>query len=138
MHLSGDFDDWRAFGDYLRILARQAVPRSLRVKLDESDVVQESLLQAFRQKHEFRGQTQAEFLAWLRRILERQLCDVHRKFHRAKRDVARERAISSALELSSCQLEQFADTRQATASDKAMRTENVLRVSARLQQLSTT
>ncbi|MBW3597212.1 MAG: sigma-70 family RNA polymerase sigma factor [Planctomycetes bacterium] len=135
MELSGDLDDWRGFRDYLRVLARQALPRSLREKVDESDVVQETLLQAYRKRDEFRGNSQAEFLAWLRRILERQLCDVQRKFHRDKRDVAREREIHGILERSSQRFDRSILANQPTPSENAIFSEQQFHVLASLQQL---
>jgi WD40 repeat protein len=47
-------------------------------KLDPSDLVQESLLKAIRSIHEFQGQSDAEFLAWLRKILARKILNTKR------------------------------------------------------------
>ena len=56
------------FRAYLRVLAR--VQLGVRqAKLDPSDLVQQTLLQALRAAQEFRGTTDAELAAWLRRIL---------------------------------------------------------------------
>jgi RNA polymerase sigma-70 factor (ECF subfamily) len=54
---------------YLGLLARMEVGPRLKRKVDPSDLVQETLLDAHRQFAHFEGTTEAQFLAWLRRIL---------------------------------------------------------------------
>jgi RNA polymerase sigma-70 factor (ECF subfamily) len=68
--------DSKALGDllelyreYLRLLAQLQINRRLRQKFDASDVVQDVFLQVQRHIPEFRGATEGEFLAWLRKIL---------------------------------------------------------------------
>jgi DNA-directed RNA polymerase specialized sigma24 family protein len=65
-------EDYR---DYLRLLARSRVGRDLRVRLDPSDLVQETLLEAQRDFRQFLGASDAELGVWLRRILVRNLAD---------------------------------------------------------------
>jgi RNA polymerase sigma-70 factor, ECF subfamily len=127
--------DWERYRDYLRVLARQALPKALREKVDESDVVQDVLLQACRSQASFRGRSQAELRAWLRSILERKLCDLHRTYHRQKRDIARERGIVGILERSSCRIEKSVLASRATPSDQAVMRESVWYVANSLQQL---
>lgn len=105
-------------------------------KFDESDVVQETLLQAHRTKHQFQGHTEGEFLAWLRKILARRLLDLYRKFGRAKRDVTRERSLDVVLEQSSARLQRCLACPGSSPSEQAMRNEELLRVSMALQRLS--
>ena len=59
-------EDYR---DYLRLLARLQLGSRLGAKLDASDVVQQTILQAHERRAQFRGRTEAEWLAWLRAIL---------------------------------------------------------------------
>ena len=54
----------------------------LQGKLDPSDVVQLTLVKAHEKLTEFRGTTDAEMVAWLRRILTNNLTDAVRKYHR--------------------------------------------------------
>src|SRR5262249_36197066 len=56
-------------------------------KLDASDVVQQTLLQAYRGLRQFRGETDADLAAWLRRFLTNCLTDALRKHGRAAGDV---------------------------------------------------
>src|SRR6516164_1319300 len=55
--------------DYLRLLVRLQIGPRLRAKLDASDVVQQAILLAHERRDQFRGRTEAEWLAWLRAIL---------------------------------------------------------------------
>ena len=61
-------DEYRA---YLGLLARVPLRPDLRAKLDDSDVVQETCLQAHQSFDQFQATTEAEFMAWLRQILSR-------------------------------------------------------------------
>jgi len=82
--------------DYLRILARIGLDPRLRAKLDESDVVQQTLLEAHRDWEQFRGGSDGERFAWLKQILARNLSGLMRDFTRGKRDVNREAAQASS------------------------------------------
>jgi RNA polymerase sigma-70 factor (ECF subfamily) len=77
--------------DYLCLAARARVESWLRAKADASDLVQQTLLEAHRGFGQFHGETEAEFLAWLRRILDHNAADLVRRYHAAgKRQVGRE------------------------------------------------
>ncbi|HMF11160.1 MAG TPA: sigma factor, partial [Gemmataceae bacterium] len=54
---------------YLSLLARVQLGRRLRGKAGASDVVQDAFLGAHRDFVQFRGETEHEFLAWLRQVL---------------------------------------------------------------------
>lgn len=77
---------------YLGILARAQVETWLRVKVDPSDLVQQTLLEAHRDFARFQGRTQGEWLAWLKRILCHNAADFVRHYNgtdkrQAKREV---------------------------------------------------
>jgi RNA polymerase sigma-70 factor (ECF subfamily) len=91
-----------SYGDYLRLLARVQIGRKLQGKVDPADVVQETFLDAHRQITQFRGTSEAEFSAWLRRILAGQLALIMRRYIGTKgRDVTLERDLAVQLDQSS-------------------------------------
>jgi RNA polymerase sigma-70 factor (ECF subfamily) len=85
-------EDYR---QYLRLLARSRVGRELRVRLDPSDLVQETLLEAQRDFRQFVGESDAELGVWLRQILVRNLADQCKHHHSQKRDFDREQPLES-------------------------------------------
>ncbi len=82
---------------YLLLLARLRLDPRLRGKLDASDVVQQTLLEAHQGRGQFRGTTEAEEAAWLRQILARNLANAVRDLLRGKRDVRREQSLEAAI-----------------------------------------
>src|SRR5262245_32648694 len=89
------------FREYLRLLARLQLDPRLRGKLDPSDLVRQTLLEAYAKRHQFRGSTEGKWLAWLRQALAHNLADALRAFKQAKRTVGRERSLEAAVEASS-------------------------------------
>jgi RNA polymerase sigma-70 factor (ECF subfamily) len=76
---------------YLLSIASQELDPDLQAKGGASDLVQETLLHAVRGFGGFRGDTEAELLAWLRRMLLNNLADFTRLYRAAdKRQVSRE------------------------------------------------
>jgi RNA polymerase sigma-70 factor (ECF subfamily) len=77
--------------NYVSIAARAEVASWLKAKVDASDLVQQTLLEAHRGLANFRGTTEGEWLAWLKRILSHNAADFVRRFHGVeKRRAARE------------------------------------------------
>lgn len=74
---------------YVSIVARAEVESWLRAKVDPSDLVQQTLLEAHRGFVEFRGQSEGEWLAWLRRILNHNAADFVRRYHGTEKRQAR-------------------------------------------------
>jgi RNA polymerase sigma-70 factor (ECF subfamily) len=114
--------DWplERYRPYLRVLAGLQVGPALAGKLDASDVVQEALLKAHRKRDQLRGQTDAEQMAWLRRILANTLADLHRRYARGKRDAGLEQSLEQALGRSSlCLGRLLADDRPAPGESAA-------------------
>lgn len=85
------------YRNYLTLLATTQMADRLRPRLGPSDVVQETMLRAYRNFPRFRGQSEAELLAWLRRILASSLARfVEHNLLAAKRDARREVSIDQA------------------------------------------
>jgi RNA polymerase sigma-70 factor (ECF subfamily) len=123
------------YRSYLRLLARSQLDDRLRSKLDASDIVQQTLLQAHRGLADFRGTTDAEMAAWLRQILAHNLAHAVRDFGRDKRDIGRERSLQAAVDASSARLESWLAAEQSSPSQRAQRNEQVLRLCDALEQL---
>jgi RNA polymerase sigma-70 factor (ECF subfamily) len=121
--------------EYLRMLARlQLSPRLLR-KLDASDVVQQTLLSAHANRHQYRGQTEAELLGWLRQILANHLAGAARRFGTGQRDIGRERSLEGGLEESAARLEAWLTADQSSPSQRVVRQELHLRLADALSRL---
>src|SRR5262249_8249416 len=80
--------------NYLAVLARAQVESWLRAKVDASDLIQQTLLEAYRDFDHFRGSTEAGWLAWLRRIRAHTAATFIRQYRgTAKRQARREVAL---------------------------------------------
>lgn len=123
------------YRDYLRVLARQAWPERLRGKLDPSDLVQETLLEAHAAEGRFQGATEAERMAWLRAILANNIADAIKRFGRAKRDAGRERALEDALGASSVRLADCLAAAGRSPRSSAIRHEALLQLASALDAL---
>src|SRR5262245_23470285 len=78
---------------YLGLVARARVDSWLRAKADASDLVQQTMMEAYRGFERFHGHTEGEWLAWLKRILEHNAADFVRQYQGAKRHVGKEVAL---------------------------------------------
>lgn len=76
--------------NYLTIVARAEMAQSFQRRIDASDIVQETFLEAYRDFSRFRGKTSEELLAWLRNALLRNILDEVKRQRAACRDVRRE------------------------------------------------
>ena len=116
------------YRSYLHLLARLRL-RSVPGNLDASDIVQDVLLKAHAGQGRFRGHSEGEWRAWLRRILANTITD-------AIRDAAKEPIIREALDKSSLRLEAWLAAEDTSPSGKAEREERLLQLADALAQLS--
>src|SRR5262249_52254651 len=127
--------DLEGFRNYLRLLARARLDPRLTAKLDPSDVVQQTLLEAHKERAAFRGGTRGELAAWLRQILARNLANALRDFRREKRDLARELPLEAIIADSSARVEAWLAAEQSSPSAGAERQEEASRLAAALEAL---
>jgi RNA polymerase sigma-70 factor (ECF subfamily) len=112
---------------WLQLLARMQLESRFQGKFDASDIVQQTLLEACRDLPQFRGQTEAELLAWLRQILAHVLGHEMRRYHGTQqRDVDREVSLEAALAQSSQRLGAMLAASGSSPSEGAARREQEL------------
>jgi RNA polymerase sigma-70 factor (ECF subfamily) len=112
-------------------LAERELDSDLRAKASASDLVQQSFLEAHQGFGQFRGRTEAELLAWLRRILLHNVVNFSRQYHgtemrAAGREVPLDQAAGQTLPAG-----QLSPSGQAMANEQA---EAVRRALQRLPQ----
>lgn len=118
------FDGYR---QYLILLARLQIDRTLQVKLGASDVVQETFLEAHRDFAAFRGSSMGELVAWLRQILARNLANQVRHYRGTRRrDIRLEQGLTVALGQSSEHLSARLASTVSSPSHAASRTESAV------------
>ena len=127
--------DLETFRAYLLALARLQVGPDLRPKIDPSDVVQQTFLEAHRAREGFRGTTSAEQAAWLRRILANNVATAFRHFGQAKRDHQRETPLHRAIDQSSVLLEKWLVAETSTPSARVSSDERSYRLAEALVSL---
>jgi RNA polymerase sigma-70 factor (ECF subfamily) len=127
--------DLNQYRGYLRALAHIELGRRLQGKVDPSDIVQQSLLEAHQDLAALKGRTEAELVAWLRTILTRNLLNTARDFDAQKRDIRRERSMAQQVEDSSVRLDRFLASEQTSPSQKVVRAEDAERLATALAAL---
>jgi RNA polymerase sigma-70 factor (ECF subfamily) len=132
-----DHDDngWQRYAEYLRLLARVQIGQNLRGLVEPSDVVQQTLLEAYQKREQFRGHSDGERIAWLRQILAHNLLDAFKALGRAKRDVARERSLEAALTDSSSRVQAWLAAEQSSPSMCVQKQEDAVRLADALAAL---
>ena len=123
------------FRDYLTVLVRLQLGARPNARIDPSDVVQQTLMEAFEKRDQFRGNTDAEQAAWLRMILARNVADVFRAQGRLKRDVTRERSLDEDLDESSARLGRWLALDQPSPSEHARLHEQAILLADALARL---
>jgi RNA polymerase sigma-70 factor, ECF subfamily len=114
------------YRNYLRLVARSLIGGALRIKLDPSDLVQETFLKAHREFARFAGGTERELVAWLRRILVRSLANQAKHHRRQARDQQRQESLDHLLEQSDLALQTALATRASSPSEAASRREQAV------------
>jgi RNA polymerase sigma-70 factor (ECF subfamily) len=129
---AGQFEDFRS---YLTLLARAGLGKYLQAKIDPSDVVQQTLLEAHEAAGQVRAHTPVGRTAWLRKILSRNLATVARDLSRDKRAVAREQSLEQFLEQSASNIAGVLAVDDSSPSQRVLREENAVQMAQALDRL---
>lgn len=128
------------YQNYLKLLACTQLDAKVRGRVSPSDVVQETMLEAHCDFPKFRGQSDAEFFSWLRKILVHNLARaVEQHVLAAKRDVRREASpihINASLDRSTTRLEAMLADHQRSAASNVSLQEQLIQLANALTQLS--
>jgi RNA polymerase sigma-70 factor (ECF subfamily) len=127
-------DSLESYRSYLRLLTRLHLDERLRGKVDPSDIVQQTMLQAVQGWEQFRGDCDAQRLAWLRQILAHTVANLRRDFRRGKRAINKEVQLK-AIEQCSSRLGSFLASALSSPSKRAVTAEAVLHLAAALEEL---
>ena len=114
--------------NYLRVLAHAQSDKQLRVRCDDSDLVQETLVEALRDFAGFAGTTEKELLAWLRRILVRNLADQVKHNKAQSRNWQRQQSLEELLDRSCLAVHEALAKGISSPSARASRREESLRL----------
>jgi len=121
---------------YVAVVARAHVEGRLRKKVDASDLVQQTLLEAHRGLKDFRGGTQEEWLAWLKGILTHNATDFVRRYcGTEKRQIQREVPLHDARSDHSGRLRNDPSDPGESPSQLILRHERELEVAEAIEQL---
>jgi RNA polymerase sigma-70 factor (ECF subfamily) len=116
---------------YLRVLAERQIGGPLAKRVDASDVVQQTMLEAHRAFCDFQGTTEPQLMVWLVQILGRNIRDnVRDHLNTAKRAAGREQSLEA--ETAAWQI---TSPDGSSPSQRAMRGEESVRLAAALDQL---
>jgi RNA polymerase sigma-70 factor (ECF subfamily) len=112
---------------YLGLLARVQIGQRLQGKVDASDLVQETFLDAHRNFGRFQGTSEGQLVRWLRQILAAKLADLLRRYLGTQgRDVRLEREIEEAFDRSSVLLDRGLVAPESSPSQQAGRREQAV------------
>ncbi len=86
-------DRWR---NYLLLIANEDLDRKVQAKIAPSDIVQQSMIDAHQHFGDYRGSCEAEFRAWVRKILTNNLNEARRRYTTSKRNINKEISIDDS------------------------------------------
>ncbi|HZW34490.1 MAG TPA: sigma-70 family RNA polymerase sigma factor [Isosphaeraceae bacterium] len=123
------------YRNYLRLIARSMLDGALRLKVDASDLVQETFLKAHRQFAGFAGRDEPELIAWLRQILVRTLADQARYHRRRSRNLRRQVSLEEMRENAAGAAQQALADSLPSPSSLAVRRERAVLLADALEKL---
>ncbi len=115
------------YRNYLDLLARVQIGRRLQGKVDPADLVQDTFLKAHRDFADFRGNSEGEWVSWLREILAFNVAHLVRRYcGTQRRDIRLERELMDELAQSSRALDRGLVSPQSSPSQQASRREQAV------------
>ncbi len=123
------------FRDYIRLLAHLHMKSVLSAKFDESDIVQETFLQADRAFDQFRGDCEKELAAWLRRIMANKGADLARGYLSGKRDIQMEVQLQENFDASSLNIGNMIPSENSTPSKLAIQRERSVQLATAISKI---
>ena len=120
------------YRDYLGLLGRLQLDEQLAGKVDVSGVVQTTMLEAHQKAVKWESLDEEARTAWLRRVFANNLLDEIRRFRAQSRDVSREHRLEQAMEQSASRLNGWLVAQQSSPSQKAIRSEQAVRLATAL------
>ena len=129
------------FRPYLNVIAQRHLDERLQSRLDYTDVVQITFLEASRDFENFRGETVESLLAWLRNILRNNIATAHQHHLAAQKRSARKEVtlrVSSESGGSSLGMQDMVPSESSSPSQRMMRDEASVVLATCLEQLPET
>lgn len=124
------------YRNYLRLLARIEIGRRLQGKVDPSDLVQETFLEAHRHFARFQGNDEPQFAYWLRQILAARVANLVRHYFGTQgRNVRLEEELAAEIDNSSRMLGHELAASLASPSEQAVHREQAVLLADALQKL---
>jgi RNA polymerase sigma-70 factor (ECF subfamily) len=124
------------YRNYLLLLANIGSDRNLRSKLGDSDVVQETMIQANRDFDQFRGDNETDLTRWLRAIMSKKKALLARQYYgTAARDPRLEEQLVREMEQSSQLLNRALVAKDVSPSQHAASREHSVLLANALAEL---
>jgi RNA polymerase sigma-70 factor (subfamily 1) len=123
------------FRAYLETLTFIQIDPRLRSKFSMSDIVQKTLVEAWRDMERLQTLDAAGRRRWLRRMLANNLLDEIAFWKAQQRDVCREKSLDAAADESSCRLRSWLAAEDTSPSDRLAGQEDDLRLLEALSKL---
>lgn len=123
------------FRAYLRTLAQTQIGHGDQRRVDASDMAQEAILLAWRDRAQFNGRTEGELASWLRTILAHTIANARRASRRIRRDHRLERSIEAQLGESSDRVLSWVSASIESPSSQLVLSEMLQKVEAAMETL---
>lgn len=125
------------FRSYLKLIASHEIGSKLGAKLDASDVVQDTFLDAHRYFENFQGESVTQFTAWLRSVMAGVMANYMRRYLGTKaRDIRLEKQLAADLDNSAAMLSELLVASTSSPSQNIMRDEQTVQLAKAMSNLS--